>query len=202
MILEGLLLDLVPFTDLFEDRFRAWRNGPMRDWLMLDGLISRTQHAAWRAQIQEQSAAHAMPPIRFGALARVPGVIVGEPVGWFWLQHIHPYHRTAEISAGFGDPAHWERGLGADALLVVADYAFRWLDLRRLCFVTAASNTPARRAVEQCGFTCECTGRQEWRVLGDYQDAVYYGLLRAEWPGRAAMVMRLGLHEQTRGRGL
>ncbi len=202
MILTGLMLDLVPFAALFEDRFREWRNGPMRDWLLLDGLISRAGHERWQQQIATLPPAQRQSVIRFGMVAKVPGAIVGEPVGWFSLLHIDPLHRTAEVGAGIGDPAYWGGGYGSDAMLLICEYAFGWLDLRRLWLVTAGNNARAQRQVEKCGFVREAVCRRAWHLFGDYQDAVYYGLQRDDWPGRAIMVARLGLLETARKRGV
>lgn len=202
MILSGLLLDLVPFAALFEDRYLDWRNGPMRDWLMLDGLITRSGHDRWRQEIRDLPPAQRQGVIRFGVLAKVRGEVVGEPVGWFSLLHIDPLHRTAELGAGIADPAFWGAGLGSDATLLLVEYAFKWLDLRRLWLVTAGNNQRAQRQVEKCGFVREAVARQGWHLFGGYQDAVYYGLLREDWPGRPLMVARLGLLETARKRGV
>jgi RimJ/RimL family protein N-acetyltransferase len=93
-----------------------------------------------------------------------------------------------------GNPDYWGGGYGTDALLLLVDYAFDWLDLRRLWLVTMAPNARVIRQMEKVGFTLECQIRQGTLVDGVYHDVLLYGLLREEWPGRTAMIERLGLH--------
>jgi len=189
MILEGVLVDLVPFSKVYQERMVGWRNGALRDWWPdADGLRTRAQHHRREEQRQTESGGY----VRFGIQTKA-----GQPIGIYVLASINPYHRTAEIGAGIGDPAYWGGGYGSDAMLLLVDYAFRWLDLRRLHLKTMGHNLRAQRQVEKCGFTYEACCRQQMFKDGQFRDQVYYGLMYDEWPGRETMVERLGLHEKT-----
>ncbi len=87
-------------------------------------------------------------------------------------------------------------------MLLLVQYAFDWLDLRRLYLTTMGHNTRAQRQVEKCGFKLEC--RQRAKVLGgfggDFRDFLWYGMLREEWPGRDAMIVRVGLRDKAKAR--
>ncbi len=194
MHLEGLLLDLVPFDQRFLDRERAWINGPMREWWGQDGLLSEATHerrVEYReSQPREKSA-------RFGMETKD-----GVPIGLFALDNIDPLHRVAEVGAGIGEPAYWSGGYGTDAMLLIVQYAFDWLDLRRLYLTTMGHNLRAQRQVEKCGFTRE--GMQRRKVRGgnggEFRDFLWYGMLREEWPGRDAMIERVGLRDKAKAR--
>ncbi len=47
-MLEGLLVDLVPFGDAFVACELEWLNGPMREWWGLDGLLTGSRLAHLR----------------------------------------------------------------------------------------------------------------------------------------------------------
>ena len=189
-MLQGVLVDLVPFREAFSSRQLDWLQGPMGEWWGQDGLLSRSMYERRRQEQQDEPSPERF--IRFGMLTKT-----GIPIGVFVLAQIDAYHRTAEIGAGIGDPAYWSGGYGSDAMLLLIEYAFRWLDLRRLWLTTMGSNARAQRQVQKCGFKLEGSRRRSvWDVHGDYQEFLYYGLLREEWPGLDVMVERLGLHQK------
>jgi RimJ/RimL family protein N-acetyltransferase len=194
MMLEGLLLDLVPFDKRFVDRIVDWRNGPMREWWNDDGLLARATHRRW---LQERPPHHGRHS-HFGMLTKD-----GVPIGSFGIFGIDYVHRQGEVGAGIGNPAYWSGGYGSDAMLLICEYAFNMLDLRRLYLDTFGHNFRAQRQVEKCGFVLEA--RQRGKMCdtnGVYRDWLHYGLLRDEWPGREVMVERLGLRDKARALGL
>jgi RimJ/RimL family protein N-acetyltransferase len=92
-------------------------------------------------------------------------------------------------------------GYGSDAMLLIVEYAFRWLDLRRLFLVTMSHNVRAQRQVEKCGFALEGRRRALMYWNDTYHDWLFYGLLREEWPGQEVMIERLGLRDKAREQG-
>lgn len=187
IVLEGLLVDLVPLGLPFKPYVRGWLNGPMRDWWREDGLLSQAAFEQIAADTHESP-----DTICFGMCRKD-----GTPVGMIHLMNLDAYHRTSEIGAGIGDPANWGGGLGSDATLLIVEYAFRWLDLRRVWLTTMATNGRAQRQVEKCGFTREGCRRHSTYYGGRFGDHIVYGLLRDEWPGRDVMIERLGLREKS-----
>lgn len=194
MLLEGVLVDLFPFTERFQSHMRDWINGPMREWWNEDGLLTRSQ---WRRDLEEHRQRDQGRAARFGMRAKD-----GELIGLFGLFNIDYHNRIAEVGAGIGNPDYWGGGFGSDAMLLVVQYGFDWLDLRRLYLDTFGHNLRAQRQVEKCGFTLEARQRVKMRdQSGVYRDWMNYGLLREEWPGYNVMVERLGLREKARERG-
>lgn len=192
-MLHGLLVDLVPHGDQINARRVEWMNGPMRDGWAMDGLFT---HAAWQRRLEGWQSGDDHQNIRFGVLTKD-----GTPIGMFSLVNLDPYNRTAELGAGIGDPAYWNGGYGSDATLLLIEYAFRWLDLRRVWLTTMGSNLRAQRQIEKCGFVREGARRNIIYFNGQYVDHLYYGLMREEWPGRDLMLERLGLREKALARG-
>ncbi len=191
-MLQGVLVDLVPYGDEFEKRAVEWMNGPMREWWGMDGLMTEAEHQRWLQRNRERSEAERAQFIRFGIHTKDDALI-----GTFGLMHVDATHRHAEVGAGIGDPAYWGGGFGSDAMLLIVEYAFNWLDLRRLWLLTSGRNVRAQRQVTKCGFTLEGC-RREQEFYAGYHDFLYYGLQADEWPGYATMVERLGLREKAR----
>lgn len=195
MILHGYLCDLVPFTKEFETRIVDWMNGPMSEWWGMDGLLSRAKQRQrmeeWRSQPD-----YGVNFVRYGIRAKD-----GAPIGQFGVFGINFTSRIGEVGAGIGDPGYWSGGFGSDAMLLMVDYAFQWLDLRRLYLTTMGNNHRAQRQVEKCGFQREAARRQLVYSKGKRHDFLWYGMLRDEWPGYEVMAERLDLRAKARARG-
>ncbi len=196
-MLQGVLVDLVPFDPELGKHIVAWINGPMSEWWGMDGLMAQAGHARWVEQQREQPEHERRRTVQFGICVKD-----GTPIGVFNLLHINEAHRHAEVGAGIGNPDYWGGGYGSDAMLLIVQYAFEWLDYHRLWLLTSGRNHRAQRQIEKCGWTLEGCRRQKEHMHGGYHDFVYYGLLQSEWPGYHVMVERLGLREKARERGL
>jgi len=189
MLLEGLLVDLVPFGKRFEDHEHTWYNSPGVFYWAVGGRWIRTktqieQDRRWR----EEHLEHTRNQIIFGVQAKDE-----TPLGLFGINHMMPFSRVATLTAFIGEPDYWGGGYGTDALLLLADYAFDWLDLRKIWLMTMSLNARVLRQMEKVGFTLEANQRQAARANRAWVDIPVYGLLREEWPGRAAMIEQLGL---------
>jgi RimJ/RimL family protein N-acetyltransferase len=117
----------------------------------------------------------------------------GTPVGRVGIRRWYPADRVISLTALIGDPAYWGGGYGTDALLLLAEYAFDELDMRKIGLGTMSLNARVMRQMEKVGFTLEARRREGAYAAGAWYDALLYGLLREEWPGREAMIERLGL---------
>ncbi len=187
-MLEGLLVDLVPLGDRFKALEHKWENGPAAFWgdmgdrqLLSQAVVERRQ----AERLQEQGPRLTVP---FGIQAKD-----GTPLGTFFVARLQPHSRVAVLGAQIGEPDYWGGGYGTDALLLVVDYAFDWLDLRHLWLVTMSLNARVVRQMEKVGFRLEARQRMAALADGAWHDGLIYGLLRDEWPGRAAVVRQLGL---------
>ncbi len=89
--------------------------------------------------------------------------------------------------------SYWGGGHGTDALLLIADYSFRWHDVRRLTLGTMSINDRAQRNVEKVGFRLEKRARKLAMFDGQWVDALEYGMQIEEWRGRETLVEELGL---------
>lgn len=186
-MLEGILVDLVPFGDRFWAKNQAWVNGPSTVWASAGDVmvLSRASVDRWREHRQETDNGGALI---FGVQTKA-----GTPIGDASLNWVSAHHRTTEIGLSLGDPAYWGGGYGTDALLLIAEYAFEWLDLRRIIVETMALNERVQRQMDKTGFTLEARRLSYWYVGSAWSDTLVYGMQREEWPGRAALVEKIGL---------
>jgi len=188
-VLHGLLVDLEPLAPAFTDRMHDFWNNESRLWATMgeDGPVTR---AEIKRQVEEwaQGRERGYTGVHFMMRAK-DGTVIGS-IGLNW---VNQWHRFAWVGAWIGDQDYWGGGHGSDGLLLVTEYAFQWLDLRRLVLGTMGMNERAQRNVEKCGFRLEARQRKGTVVRGEAIDSLLYGLLREEWPGRAALVKELEL---------
>ncbi|MFD1044272.1 GNAT family N-acetyltransferase [Kibdelosporangium lantanae] len=80
--------------------------------------------------------------------------------------------RTCELGIAIGVHEYWGRGYGRETVSLLADYAFRVRNIRKLCLSVNATNERARRAYAAVGFEEEGVRKQHVWNNGEYIDMV------------------------------
>lgn len=188
-MLEGLLVDLVPFGDRFMKLEHKWYNGEGVFYWSVGNqwLITRADLEAWQRE-RVDDPEWQIQRVTFGVQTKD-----GKPIGLFGLKVPSPHHRLAMLTAMIGEPDYWGGGYGTDALLLLIDYAFDWLDMHKVWLMTFSLNARVIRQMEKVGFTFEGRAREAAYGNSGWHDMLSYGLLRDEWPGRLAIIDKLGL---------
>ncbi|MEL7673705.1 MAG: GNAT family protein [Chloroflexota bacterium] len=187
-VLEGLLVDLVPYGRAFQAREHAWWNNESMYWASMGERELLTHAQLEKRRREEAESDESRTGVTFGVRTK-DGALIGS----FGINFLSPYHRVANLGAMINEPDYWGGGYGTDALLLLVDYAFGWLDMRRLWLDTMSSNARVLRQMQKVGFTLEARLRSVAIADGQWNDEVVFGLMRDEWPGREAMIARLGL---------
>jgi len=187
-MLEGLLVDLVPHGKKFWGRDHIWWNNDSRFWSGVGQrqFVSMAQVEREHKEWVEDETPHTGVP--FGAQTKD-----GKPLGYFGINWISYHNRFGMFGASIGEAEYWGGGYGTDALLLLTDYAFDELDLRRVFLATMSLNARVIRQMEKVGWTFEARRRQAVYADGVWYDELVYGMLREDWPGRVAMIEKLGL---------
>ena len=94
---------------------------------------------------------------------------------------------TRSASLGYAlARTEWNKGFMTEAVGTVVDLAFRSLpDLNRIWAWADARNGASLRVMEKLGMAREGCLRQHRVIRGEFVDAVYCGILRADWAARA-----------------
>jgi RimJ/RimL family protein N-acetyltransferase len=187
-VLEGLLVDLVPYGRAFQAREHAWWNNESMYWASMGERELLTHAQLEKRRREEAESDESRTGVTFGVRTK-DGALIGS----FGINFLSPYHRVANLGAMINELDYWGGGYGTDALLLLVDYAFGWLDMRRLWLDTMSSNARVLRQMQKVGFTLEAQLRSVAIADGQWNDEVVFGLMRDEWPGREAMIARLGL---------
>jgi len=107
----------------------------------------------------------------------------GKFIGQCLLHNFDNTARTCELGITIGDRDFWGRGYGRDAVALLLKYAFRLRNMERVWLSVSGTNQRGIRSYAACGFIEEGRLRRHVWLDGAYDDLVYMGILREEWPG-------------------
>lgn len=105
----------------------------------------------------------------------------GKPIGIMALVHIDAQNGTAECFCIIGEKAYWGGGIGTEAHLLLADWAFKNLGLHKIWACIRPENTAIIKVIERLGFKVEGTLREEKFINGKRIDVVRIGLLQRDF---------------------
>lgn len=91
-------------------------------------------------------------------------------------------HARAELGYWIGVP-FWRNGFASEAATAVVDFSFRVLGLNRVQAHHFARNSASGRVLLRCGMKREGLSPRFLFKNGRYEDVVFYGVLRRDWPG-------------------
>jgi RimJ/RimL family protein N-acetyltransferase len=190
-MLEGILVDLVPMSQKFRDLEHRWNNSEaVFFWDVGNRWITSKAQVEARQKKRLEENEDNDEVVIFGVQTKN-----GTPIGLFGIVWLHHTNRLGLLTALIAEPEFWGGGYGTDALLLFLEYAFDWLDLRKAWLLTMSANPRVMRQMEKVGFTLEARQRQGTWTNDCWADILAYGMLRDEWPGRAALIEKLGLQE-------
>ena len=151
-------MTLCPFDRRHADQTRSWVNDPDLVRLLDRGRpVSDAEHERWYSSILGRE------DCVFFAIETQAGA---QHVGNVWLWGIDARHRKAEVRIVIGPNDHHGKGLGSEAIALLAGYARERMNLHRLYAYVLGTNPRARRAFEKAGFALEGVLRQD-RWVGD-----------------------------------
>ena len=103
----------------------------------------------------------------------------GKAAGVIGLQPDWP-NRLGETETWVGRP-YWGKGINTEAKVVLFDFAFGPMDLRRIQSITHVDNVRSQKALEKLGFKREGLLRRYRWIRGEPWDIYMYSLLPEEW---------------------
>lgn len=100
------------------------------------------------------------------------------------LKNVRPTNRSAEVSLAIYDPANRGLGYGTDALQLLLQYGFNYLNLHRVGLSVFYTNEQALKVYERVGFRKVGVKRHTDFIDGQYFDDVIMDILEDEWKSR------------------
>jgi len=124
----------------------------------------------------------------FDALANKPGEIAfgietleGNLVGMLALMNINVKDRTAISGTVIGEKEYWNKGFGTDAKMILLDYAFNTLNLRKINSSVSAFNKRSLLYNFHCGYKIEGVRKKQIFRRGRYVDEILLAVFKLDW---------------------
>lgn len=104
-------------------------------------------------------------------------------IGNIGLKNINHLHRTATLGIFIGDKECRNKGYGTDAIKLLLDYGFNYLNLKNIKLDVFEFNERAKACYEKCGFKEYGRRRKCYFLNGKYYDRIEMDILAEEFEG-------------------
>ncbi len=96
-----------------------------------------------------------------------------ELIGTISLEHVNNIDRTAELGIFIGEENHLSKGYGSEAIMLLLDFGFNYLNLNNIMLRVYSFNIRAQKAYKKCGFKEFGVWPNSRYAEGKYHDIIY-----------------------------
>lgn len=104
-------------------------------------------------------------------------------IGTIGLEHIHWVERSAVLGIFIGDKDFRSKGYGTEAIKLLLEYGFKYLNLHSIRLDLLSVNERAHKCYLKCGFKDTGASREEIFINGKYYDKLHMDILESEFDG-------------------
>ncbi len=172
IFLKGAHLFLRPLEMSDRERCTIWVNDPeVRRFISIIFPTSLDQEQSWLQESMNLKNAVKL------AIETHEGVHIGN----ITVHDIDWINRTAETGTMIGDKKYWGNGYGTEAKMLLLDYLFNTLGLRKVHSSAYAFNERSINYSLKCGYTVIGRLKAERFHDGDYHDVVLLEVFKDQW---------------------
>lgn len=102
-------------------------------------------------------------------------------IGTVSLERINYIHRTATLGIFIGDKEYLSKGYGTEAIRLILDYGFNYMNLYNVKLNLLSFNERALKCYKKCGFKETGKIRKNKFINGKYYDTICMDILRDEF---------------------
>lgn len=149
-----------------------WINDPENNLYLIGAWpVSMVEQKTWYEKVAREGS----DQIALG-IYTLEGVLIGD------IELRIDFKKQSGVTGTLlGSHEHKGQGYGTDAKMLILDYAFNWLGLRKVSSRIFAFNGRSRRYGEKCGYRHMATIEKEHFRNGEWIDEVHYVVFREEW---------------------
>lgn len=102
-------------------------------------------------------------------------------IGTVGLMDIDNINRSAELGIFIGEEEYRSNGYGSEAIKLILDYGFNYLNLHRIYLNLLSANERAHKCYIKCGFKDAGREREAVYLNGKYYDGILMDILKGEF---------------------
>jgi RimJ/RimL family protein N-acetyltransferase len=172
VFLKGPRVEMRPIMNDDIPLLTKWINDPeIRDFVQSYVPMSDADEASWVNSLSQNKSTTICFVI----------VVDGKLIGSMGLQEINFKDRVALTGALIGEKKYWGKGYGTEAKMLLLDYAFNTLNLRKICSNVIAYNKRSFNYSLTCGYHEEGRRKQQHYRKGRYWDEIQLAVFKRDW---------------------
>ena len=102
-------------------------------------------------------------------------------IGTIGLHSVDNINRTATLGIFIGNRNYWSKGYGTEAIQLILDFGFNYLNLRNIDLALMEFNQRALKCYQKCGFKEIGRRRKSKFINGKYYDSILMDILAEEF---------------------
>lgn len=172
MFRKGPRVTLRPLAKDDVPTITRWINDPeVTQFLLVHLPSSESEELEWVESLDKKKGKDVVLAI----------MVSGKIIGTIGIHGINWKDRVAITGTLIGEKRYWGRGYGTEAKMLLLDYAFNTLNLRKICSNVIAFNDRSYRYSLSCGYKVEGRLKAQYFRKGQYWDSIQLGLFREDW---------------------
>lgn len=169
---KGPRVTLRPLTKGDVPTITRWINDPEVTQFLLAYLpSSETEESGWVESLDKNKEKNVVLAI----------MVAGKFIGTIGIHNINWKDRIAITGTLIGEKSCWGKGYGTEAKMLLLDYAFNTLNLRKICSNVIAFNERSYRYSLSCGYKVEGRLKAHYFRKGQYWDSIQLSVFREDW---------------------
>ena len=104
-------------------------------------------------------------------------------IGTVGLEHFNWVERSAVLGIFIGEKDFRSNGYGTEAIKIILEYGFKYLNLHSVKLHVFSFNKRAKRCYEKCGFKEVGKSREDVFINGKWYDTIIMDILENEFEG-------------------
>ena len=104
-------------------------------------------------------------------------------IGTVSLEKLDRINRSAVLGIFIGDENFRNNGFGTEAINLLLEYGFKYLNLHSIKLSLLSVNERAHKCYLKCGFKDTGLSREQYFIDGKYYDKLYMDILESEFNG-------------------
>ena len=174
VFLRGKRLYLRPPTKEDIPYFLRWMNDrEVSQYLAVFLPLTEADELEWLDRLRKNKECH--------IVFVIVDTKTGKPIGTMGISDIVWKDRRATTGAVIGEKSYWGKGYGSEAKMLLLDYAFNTLNLRKIVSHVHAFNGRSKAYSEKCGYKVEAVLKQEIFKNGRYHDLIVMAVFKKNW---------------------